>query len=121
MIGIGGISMSGIAMILKKYGYTVNGSDAVLNDEVVMLQEHGIHVNIGHFKENITSDIDLVVYTAAISQDNPELVEARRLGIETVERADFLGELTLNFKDTIGIAGTHGKKKGMLLFQRFCQ
>lgn len=109
MIGIGGISMSGIAMILNNYGYTVSGSDAVLNSEVEMLTRNGIKVNIGHLKENITSDIDLVVYTAAISDDNVELVEARRLGIETKERGDFLGELTLNFKDTIGVSGTHGK------------
>ena len=109
MIGIGGISMSGIALILKHYDYNVSGSDAVLNDSVLKLRDSGIKVNIGHHKENITKDIDLVVYTAAISDDNEELVEARRLGIKTEERADFLGEITKHFKDTIGIAGTHGK------------
>ena len=109
MIGIGGISMSGIAMILSNYGYNVSGSDAVFNNEVEMLTRNGIKVNIGQVKENIKDDVDLVVYTAAISPDNEELKEARRRGIETKERGDFLGELTLNFKDTIGVSGTHGK------------
>ena len=109
MIGIGGISMSGIAFILKHYGYDVSGTDAVESNEVKILRENGIKVNIGHRKENITPDIDKVVYTAAISQDNEELLEAKRLGIEIEERSDFLGEITKHFKDTIGIAGTHGK------------
>ena len=109
MIGIGGISMSGIALILKHYGYDVSGTDAVENDEVKILRQNGIKVNIGHKKENITPDIDEVVYTAAISQDNEELLEAHRLNIKTTERSLFLGELTKHFKDTIGISGTHGK------------
>ena len=108
-IGIGGISMSGIALILSNYGYKVSGSDIIENEMVRHLEENGIKVNIGQVKENISSDIDLVVYTAAIKDDNEELVRARELGIETIERGEFLGELTLNFKDCIGIAGTHGK------------
>ena len=109
MIGIGGISMGGIAKILVNYGYKVSGSDITLNDEVKELENLGIKVNIGQVKENITDDIDLVVYTAAINKNNEELVRAKELGIETVERGVFLGELTRNFKDCIGIAGTHGK------------
>lgn len=109
MIGIGGISMGGIAKILVNYGYHVSGSDMTRNDEVKELEELGIKVNIGQVKENITDDIDLVVYTAAIPDTNEELVKARELGIETVERGVFLGELTRNFKDCIGVAGTHGK------------
>ena len=109
MIGIGGISMGGIAKILVSYGYKVSGSDMVENDEVKELEELGIKVNIGQVKENITDDIDLVVYTAAINEKNEELVRARELGIKTVERGVFLGELTENFKDCIGVAGTHGK------------
>ena len=92
MIGIGGISMGGIAKILVNYGYKVSGSDMVENDEVKELEEQGIKVNIGQVKENITDDIDLVVYTAAISDTNEELVEARKRGIETIERGVFLGE-----------------------------
>ena len=109
MIGIGGISMSGIAEILVNYGYTVSGSDMTENEMVKHLEEEGIKVNIGQVSENITNDIDLVVYTAAIKDTNPELVKARELGIECVERGVFLGELTENFKDCIGVAGTHGK------------
>ena len=109
MIGIGGISMSGIAEILVNYGYEVSGSDMVENEMVKHLKNNGIKVNIGQVKENITSDIDLVVYTAAIKDTNEELVKARELGIKTIERGEFLGELTRNFKDCIGVAGTHGK------------
>ena len=109
MIGIGGISMSGIAEILVNYGYTVSGSDMTENEMVRHLEEEGIKVNIGQVSENITKDIDLVVYTAAIKDTNPELVKARELGIKCVERGVFLGELTENFKDCIGVAGTHGK------------
>ena len=108
-IGIGGISMSGIAEILHNYGYEVLGSDAVENDMVQRLRKNGIKINIGQKKENITSDIDTVVFTAAIKEDNPELVRAKELGIEVIERGKFLGELTTNFKDCIGVAGTHGK------------
>ena len=91
MIGIGGISMGGIAKILVNYGYKVSGSDITENDEVKELEKLGIKVNIGQVKENITDDIDLVVYTAAISNTNEELVRARELNIETIERGVFLG------------------------------
>lgn len=109
MVGIGGISMSGIAEILKKWNYNVWGSDWARSGQTDWLENNGIKVNIGQVKENITDEIDLVVYTVAIKQDNPELVRARELGIPTIERGDFLGEITKLFKDTIGIAGTHGK------------
>ena len=109
MIGIGGISMSGIAEILKKWNYDVTGSNNVSNQQTEWLESNGVHVNIGHLEENITNKYDLVIYTAAISDDNPELEKARELGIPTVERGNFLGELTKLFKDTIGVAGTHGK------------
>ena len=109
MIGIGGISMSGIAEILVKWGYKVSGTDGTKSSQTEWLESNGVKVNIGHKSENITKDIDLVVYTAAIHEDNPELVKARELGIPTVERGEFLGEITKLYKDTIGIAGTHGK------------
>ncbi len=109
MIGIGGISMSGIAEILVKWGYNVSGSDSSKSGQTDWLVKNGVKVNIGQVKENITDDIDLVVYTAAIKEDNPEMVRAKELGIPTLERGFFLGEITKLFKDTIGIAGTHGK------------
>lgn len=109
MIGIGGISMSGIAEILKQWNYEISGSDGTKSGQTDWLEKNGIKVNIGHISENITKDIDLIVYSAAIKYDNPELVKARELGIPAVERGNFLGEITKLFKDTIGIAGTHGK------------
>ncbi len=109
MIGIGGISMSGIAEILKSWNFEVSGSDGQKSNQTEWLEDNGISVNIGHNPDNITNDIDLIVYTAAIKKDNPELVKAKELGIPCVERGMFLGEITKLYKDTIGIAGTHGK------------
>ncbi len=109
MVGIGGISMSGLAEILKKWGFTVSGSDSNSSLQTEHLEKNGIHVNIGQVASNITSAIDLLVYSAAIKKDNPELVKAKELGILCVERGNFLGEITKLFTNTIGIAGTHGK------------
>jgi len=109
MIGIGGVSMSGLAYILKQYGYKVSGSNNVDNNMTDSLNNDGIKVFVPHSKENINENIDLVVYTAAISEDNEELVKAKKLGIKTLERGEFLGELTKLFDEPIGITGTHGK------------
>ena len=109
MVGIGGISMSGIALILKRWDYEVSGSDGISSAQTDWLINNGIHVNIGQVSENINRDIDLVVYTAAVKLDNPELVRAKEFNIPIVERGEFLGEITKLFKDTIGVAGTHGK------------
>ena len=108
MIGIGGVSMSGIAEILHSWGFEVSGSNNANNENIDKLIEAGIKVKIGHCAENIIGS-DVVVYTAAISEDNPELVHAKELGIPTIERSTFLGELTRCFENTITIAGTHGK------------
>lgn len=108
MIGIGGVSMSGIAAILKNWGFTVTGSDFSDSETIQNLINKGIKVSIGHDLNDIASS-DVVVYSAAIKQDDPEMVEAKRLNIPTIERADFLGELTRCYKDTICVSGTHGK------------
>ena len=108
MIGIGGVSMSGIAQIMKHWGFTVTGSDWEESETTKKLNLDGIHVVIGH-DVNMAAKADVIVYTAAIKQDDPELVKAREIGIETIERADFLGKITKAFKDTICISGTHGK------------
>lgn len=108
MIGIGGTSMSGIAQIMKHWGFTVTGSDWAESEVTRKLNLDGIHVVIGH-DVNMAAKADVIVYTAAIKQDDPELVKARELGIETIERADFLGKITKAFTDTICISGTHGK------------
>lgn len=108
MIGIGGISMSGIAEILHNWGLFVTGSDVTRSKITDRLASHGIFVNIGH-ETNLVKKADLVVYSAAVKQDDPELVEARNNNITTVERCDFVGYITRIYKNTIGIAGTHGK------------
>ena len=108
MIGIGGVSMSGIADILKNWGFTVTGSDLSNSESVQNLLENDIKVTIGHNLEDVANS-DAVIYSAAIKQDDPEMVEAKRLNIPTIERADFLGDLTRCYKDTICISGTHGK------------
>ena len=108
MIGIGGVSMSGIAEIMKHWGFTVTGSDRTESDTTKKLNLDGIHVVIGH-DIKMLEKADVVVYTAAISKDDPEYVRAKELGIETVERAEFLGMITKAFNDTICISGTHGK------------
>lgn len=108
MIGIGGVSMSGIADIIMSMGFKVTGSDMVESANTDRLEKQGIHVVIGHKAENVHGS-DIVVYTAAVKEDNPEFVEAKRLGIELIERSSFLGLLTKLYPETISISGTHGK------------
>ncbi|MBQ2754214.1 MAG: UDP-N-acetylmuramate--L-alanine ligase [Clostridia bacterium] len=107
-IGIGGVSMSALAHILLNNGVTVSGSDATKTDITDNLEKCGAKITIGHSADNIENP-SLVVYTAAISNDNPELVCAQEKGIETMERADFLGKLMLSYKCPISVSGTHGK------------
>ena len=108
MIGIGGVSMSGIAAILKNWGFHVTGSDRCQSEKTNKLNELGIKVTIGHNIDDVNSS-DLVVYSAAIKNEDPEMQAAHLSGIPTMERADFLGEITRCFTDTICISGTHGK------------
>ncbi len=108
LIGIGGIGMSALAVILKKRGFEVCGSDKSKSKTTEILSESGIKVFIGHNEENITDDIDLVVYTNAISNDNPEYIKAQKLSIPVMERAKMLNILASS-KYSIGISGTHGK------------
>ena len=108
MLGIGGVSMSGIAEILHHWGFTVTGSDWADSDIIHKLQNNGISVTIGHDLDNLSKS-NLVVYTAAIKPDDIELVEAKKLNIPIMERADFVGKITAAFSDTIAISGTHGK------------
>jgi UDP-N-acetylmuramate--alanine ligase len=107
-IGIGGISMSGLAEILIDYGYRVSGSDRSGSRITDKLKGLGAEVHLEHSAENVHG-ADLVVYTAAIKEDNPEYVEAKRLGIPTLDRAEFLGYIMKDFKKGIAVAGTHGK------------
>lgn len=108
-IGIGGISMSAIALILLKNGFTISGSDVSENYNVKELEKKGIKIFIGHKKDNITKDIDIVVYSKAIHDDNEEIIKARELGIKLVSRSSILGEIMANYNRRICVAGTHGK------------
>jgi UDP-N-acetylmuramate--alanine ligase len=108
-IGIGGISMSSLAEILKSKGKTITGSDGVASNVTKALENIGIQVSIGQKAENITPDTDLIVYTAAVKEDNPELMAARASGIETVDRAALVGMMMLEYKFPLSVAGTHGK------------
>lgn len=107
-IGIGGISMSGIAYIMQSFNATISGSNIVSNDVTDKLIKDGLNVLIGHHPEMI-SDADIIVYTAAIKEDDPELVKAKKLNKEIYERAEFLGKLSHHYKNCLCIAGTHGK------------
>ena len=108
MIGIGGTSMSGIAEILKQSGFVVAGSDINSSPATEKLIQSGINVTIGHNPSAI-SNFDLVVYSAAVKPDDPEMQRAKELNIPTVERKIILGEITKAFRNTICVSGTHGK------------
>ena len=107
-IGIGGVSMSGIAALLIHNGYQVTGSDREAGDETAHLEKLGAKIVIGQRRENIQSP-DLVVYTDAIADDNEELIAARELNIPVVTRGVFLGALMRNYVHSIAISGSHGK------------
>ena len=108
-IGIGGISMSGLAEILASRGHQVSGTDVKETAVTKHLQSLGIHINFGHRAENITDDITLVVYTAAIHDDNPELRAAYEKGIRIMDRAHLLGQIMDEYHDSVAVSGTHGK------------
>ncbi len=109
MIGIGGVSMSGIAKILSNMGFKICGSDINTSSTTERLINEGIKIYNNQSSSIITDDIALVAYTAAIKEDNPELMEAKKRNIPCIERSKLLGELTRMYKDTIAICGTHGK------------
>lgn len=108
MIGIGGSGMCPLAEILHSKGYVLTGSDVNESDPLKRIKALGIKVYMGHAAENVSGS-DLVVYSAAINRQNPELVEAERLGIPTIERSELLGAVTRKFDRVIGVCGTHGK------------
>lgn len=108
-IGIGGISMSGLAEILLKEGFTISGSDAKESSLTVKLSGMGATIHYGHRTSNIDSNVDLVVYTAAIHPDNPEYITAKEKNIPLLSRAELLGQIMTNYKNSIAVSGTHGK------------
>ena len=107
-IGIGGSGMCPLAEILHSKGYILTGSDNNESDPLKRIKNLGIKVYMGHAPENVEG-AELIVYSAAIAEDNPELVRAEELGIPTMERCDLLGIITRRFDNVIGVSGTHGK------------
>ena len=108
LIGVGGVSMSAIAKTLHKWGFYVTGSDASKNEFTEKLTESGIKVTLGHDLTN-SRNADLIIYSAAISPADPEIVMAKQTGIPLVTRGEFVGYLTRKYKESICISGTHGK------------
>ena len=108
MIGIGGSGMCPLAEILHSKGYILSGSDNNESDPLKRVRKLGATVYMGHSADNIKG-AELVVYSAAISADNPEIVAAREQGIPTMERSHLLGALTRHYDNVIGVCGTHGK------------
>ena len=107
-IGIGGSGMCPLAEILHSEGFELTGSDCNESDTLERIRSYGIPVFMGHKAENIT-DQELVVYTAAVKADNPELLEANSKGITCIERSVMLGIVTRRYNRSIAVSGTHGK------------
>ena len=108
MIGIGGSSMSGLAEMLLKEGYTVTGSDNANSHAVERLRGMGIQVYVGHAAEHARG-ADLLIFSAAIAPENPERQEARALGIPEMERSTLLGQLMQGHRQAVCVCGAHGK------------
>lgn len=108
-VGIGGVSMSGLAEILANAGFQVSGSDRTRSALTDMLESRGVTVFYGQRAENITDNLDVVVFTSAIHPDNPEYVAAHQKGIPCLTRAELLGQIMKNYNTPIAISGTHGK------------
>ena len=108
-IGIGGISMSGLAEILMKEGFTVSGSDNKESSLTDHLTDKGAVIFYGQKASNIIDGINVVVYTAAIHENNEEFMEAKRQGLPMLSRAELLGQLMTNYDTPIAVSGTHGK------------
>ena len=108
-IGIGGISMSGLAEILLEEGFTISGSDSKESDLTRALASKGATIFYGQKASNIIPGINVVVYTAAIHEDNPEYAEAVSQNLPMLSRAELLGQIMDNYDDSVAVAGTHGK------------
>lgn len=108
-IGIGGISMSGLAEILLDRGFLVSGSDLHKTELTEELEKKGISVEYGQRASNLAEGIQVVVYTAAVHPDNPEFQAAKEKNIPMLSRAELLGEIMRNYRQAVNISGTHGK------------
>ena len=108
-VGIGGIGMSGIAELLMNLKFNISGSDISENENVNRLRDMGVDIRIGHNINNVTNDIDVLVYSSAVPPENPEIIRAKQKGIPVIRRAEMLGELISVKETSIAVGGTHGK------------
>ena len=107
-VGIGGIGMSGIAELLHNLSFNISGSDIIENENVKRLKSKGIKIYLGHNPKNL-KNIDALVYSSAITLENPEIIKARQNNIPVIRRAEMLGELISVKEISIAVGGTHGK------------
>jgi UDP-N-acetylmuramate--alanine ligase len=107
LVGIGGIGMSGLALLLSERGFEISGSDIKISDNIKYLRQSSIEVHLGHNSKNIDK-ADIICYSSAITADNPELIAADNSGIPIIKRGELLALLTQDFK-TIAVSGSHGK------------
>ena len=108
LIGAGGIGLSALGKLFLLQGVSVSGSDMVKNDEGKALESLGATIHLGHMASNISDEVDLIVYSTAVPEDNPERVEAKKRGVEQVSYPEMLGRVAKEYK-TIAVTGTHGK------------
>ena len=113
-IGIGGISMSGLAEILLGEDFVISGSDSKSSPLTQALEKKGATIYYGQRATNITDDVDVVVYTAAIHPDNPEFACAKEKGLPMLTRAELLGQIMRNYDTPVAISGTHGKTGALI-------
>ena len=106
--GIGGISMSALAEIMISRGFTIVGSDSRESEITKHLESLGATIYYGQKAGNVSPDTEVLIYTAAVKEDNPELVAAKSMNIPLLTRAEFLGQIMLNYPMAVGVAGTHG-------------
>lgn len=107
-IGIGGVGMTALALLSKKLGFLVEGSDVYYSDNVILLEKAGVQVYIGHDKNNVTNQ-NVVVYSSAIPKENVELIQAEKNNITILSRAEYLRCFSEYFSIKIGVCGSHGK------------
>ena len=116
-IGIGGVSMCSLAALTMLRGARVSGSDKDKSPRTQALLNGGAEIYVGHNADNV-GDASLVVYSHAISEDNPELIYARSVGVPCVSRAEYLGAMMLDYGRRIGVSGSHGKSTTVAMLER---
>ena len=120
LIGIGGVSMSSLAEVLLDMGLIISGSDSMESQNVRNLRDLGINIVIGHSADNITDDIEFVVRTAAVHDDNPEIMAAHEKDIPVFERTQAWGTISRDYNNAICISGTHGKTTTTSMCTHIC-